>query len=51
MELFFFEDCKETMKLASLIVAKKSESVGEVHFYEAKNIVNKLFNYDLTLKP
>jgi len=28
MEVFFFEDFKETMKLASLLVAKKSEGVG-----------------------
>lgn len=49
-ELFFFENFKDTIKFASLLVAKKSEGVGEAHFYEAKNMVKKLFNYDLSLK-
>jgi hypothetical protein len=40
-----------TVKLAGEVVAKRCESLGEVTYYEVKEMVRKIFKFELTFHP
>lgn len=42
---FFFEGSLKMLKLAGQIIAKRTESLGETSYYEAKDMVKNLFKF------
>lgn len=51
MAILRFQGGMRVLKTASLIVAKRCESLGETTYYEAKRMVEKLFGFELFLRP
>lgn len=48
--VFHFEGGPKVLNYAFQAMARKSESLGETTFYEVKQMVKNIFNYNLVLK-